>query len=547
MKKKYLILDCFVDEPACLGVPPFISPYPRYIFGALVDSGAEPSDIDYATIDSLRNSGYAIEGGYDTVFLIGGAVVPGRYLGSRIGSLAEMRRIVTVNPSARFAVGGLISRVFGEGHSNAAIISGDIEKYARSSHRGGAIDGTRTAGEISRWSVLGAGVVRRHPDFPDIICEIETYRGCPRLAHCSFCSEGLIGRVEFRDEEDIISEIETLIKNGVSRFRIGRQADILLYKTRMEGFTGGFPVPNPQAVKNLFRPLAEMRDSGLIRILNVDNANPGTIVNHPDESSEALSVISGAVTPGDTLALGIESFDPEVIAKNSLKVDRTGAVKAVAVINEVCGSRHEGIPALLPGINLVHGLEGESMKTFEENFSALEEILGMGLLVKRINIRRLLPFPGTPLYGRAIRTSKSIENRYEYYKKRIREEIEGPMLKKIYPPGTVLKDCRVLEIKSGYSYGKQIASYSITSKMPLTLETGKFYDAAVIAYRERSVLALPVPISLNTLPEKALALIPGIGMRRAADMILRRPFASMDEASAHLESVAPELARMISL
>ncbi len=34
MKKPYLILGCFIDGPACFGVPSFISPYPRYVFGA---------------------------------------------------------------------------------------------------------------------------------------------------------------------------------------------------------------------------------------------------------------------------------------------------------------------------------------------------------------------------------------------------------------------------------------------------------------------------------------------------------------------------------
>ena len=32
---KVTILDGYIDEPACLGVPPYISPYPRYIAGAI--------------------------------------------------------------------------------------------------------------------------------------------------------------------------------------------------------------------------------------------------------------------------------------------------------------------------------------------------------------------------------------------------------------------------------------------------------------------------------------------------------------------------------
>ncbi|HNW27281.1 MAG TPA: radical SAM protein, partial [Spirochaetota bacterium] len=123
------ILDCYVDEPACFGVPPFVSPYPRYIFGALADAGVDGSRIDYLTIDSLRAAGYRLERAYDMVFLIGGAVVPGRYLGSRIGTAAEIRRIAENNRNQRFAVGGLISRVL-PGGGNVNLVHNDIEKFA---------------------------------------------------------------------------------------------------------------------------------------------------------------------------------------------------------------------------------------------------------------------------------------------------------------------------------------------------------------------------------------------------------------------------------
>ena len=51
---KALIIDGYVDEPACLGVPPYLSPYPRYIAGALRERGLSESDIHYLTIDTLR-------------------------------------------------------------------------------------------------------------------------------------------------------------------------------------------------------------------------------------------------------------------------------------------------------------------------------------------------------------------------------------------------------------------------------------------------------------------------------------------------------------
>ena len=42
------ILDCYTDEPAGLGVPPYLGTYPRYIAGSLDETPY------YITIDDLR-------------------------------------------------------------------------------------------------------------------------------------------------------------------------------------------------------------------------------------------------------------------------------------------------------------------------------------------------------------------------------------------------------------------------------------------------------------------------------------------------------------
>ena len=97
----------------------------------------------------------------------------------------------------------------------------------------------------------------------------------------------------------------------------------------------------------------------------------------------------------------------------------------------------DSIPVLLPGVNLLHGLDGETMETFETNFRYLSEIMERGLLIKRINIRQVLPFPGTPAHMKKFVPGKSVENRFAYYRDRIRSEIEHPMLEMIYPPGTI--------------------------------------------------------------------------------------------------------------
>ena len=45
------ILDCYTDEPAGLGVPPYLGTYPRYLYGHLKQQSKE---ILYFTIDDLR-------------------------------------------------------------------------------------------------------------------------------------------------------------------------------------------------------------------------------------------------------------------------------------------------------------------------------------------------------------------------------------------------------------------------------------------------------------------------------------------------------------
>ncbi len=545
MSKRYLILDCFVDEPACLGVPPFVSPYPRYIYGALAAAGVDPSRIIYGTIEELREKGLILGDTFELVFLIGGAAVPGRYLGSRIGTAAEIGRILTLNRKQKFAVGGLISRVIEPSHDNAVLVMNDIEMYAHTAAAGRPDDGLRYPGELAGWAVAGAPIAALHPRSPDTIFEIETFRGCPREKHCSFCPEGLISEIQFREPGDILDEVDALIRAGATRFRLGRQADILQYRSSLRGYRGGFPEPDPSPVLELFAELRARRERGEIRVLNIDNANPGTMAHFPDQSVRILQGIVDSITPGDTLALGVESFDPVVVKANNLKVTGDEALRAVRLVNEVGARRADGIPVLLPGINLLHGLWGETASTFEENFRSLAAMRDEGLLVKRINVRQVQPFPGTPCREEPVKIPERVRNRFEYYREKIRSEVEHPMLEAIYPAGTILREMQILEIQSGISYGKQIRSYAITGRFPLELDKRSFVDCVVTGHRERSVTVLPFPIPINAIPQKGLESIPGIGKKLSSEIIMKRPFSSREEAAALLDRVPPAVASAI--
>src|SRR5437773_1554698 len=73
---KVVILDGYVDEPSNFGVPPYISPYPRYAAGAIRDAG---HTWEYVTIDRAR-AGHPRRG--DLRVVISVPIVPGKYLRS---------------------------------------------------------------------------------------------------------------------------------------------------------------------------------------------------------------------------------------------------------------------------------------------------------------------------------------------------------------------------------------------------------------------------------------------------------------------------------
>jgi radical SAM superfamily enzyme with C-terminal helix-hairpin-helix motif len=50
----------------------------------------------------------------------------------------------------------------------------------------------------------------------------------------------------------------------------------------------------------------------------------------------------------------------------------------------------------------------------------------------------------------------------------------------------------------------------------------------VTGHRERSLEALPLPVNINALPQKGLEFIPGVSKKTAPEIILKRPFKSIE-------------------
>ncbi|MCB1170892.1 MAG: radical SAM protein [Leptospiraceae bacterium] len=549
-----LILDFYVDEPACFGVPPYLSPYCRYAAGALVAGGIPQEKIQYLTVDQWRNQGKSLTDDHELILLVAGTTVPGKYLGGKIGTVTEVLEFIEkqkkADPACTIALGGPIRYADREIQDRIRdlggyLIRGDLELYAErlAAHPGSMKEAAREIFENSRFPVFaekrnyeqvdryatrGAFLTEIHPNRPYLILELETYRGCTRDVFCSFCTEAFYGRPEFRALDGILEEVRELYAMGNRYFRLGRQADLMTYLPDMNDFQKTFPRPVPESLEALYSGIRAAAPD--LKLLHLDNINPGLISTFPDESRKIIEIICKYNTAGDTAAMGMESADPVVIEKNDLKAGPEEVKKAIEIVNEYGAKRQNGLPRLLPGLNLLHGLAGESEKTFEHNYRFLKDILDSGLLLRRINIRQTVTYRNTRLdrmqkSGESKRPGKQerIHQRFIYYRDRIRKDIDHAFLMKNFPEGTLLKEVLLELTNEGYYLGRPLGSYPVTVKIPLDdrqaalyFESGTPLTCFVTGAEERSIRALCYPLKISQMGSIAFSQIPGVGKKAAS-------------------------------
>jgi len=543
------IVDGYVDEPAHFGVPPYISTYPRYTAGALVDAGVPREQITYHTIDALREEKRRwrdVEDA-DLMVYVGGMTVPGKYVGGTPAEPDEVRKLAWTADGTSM-IGGPVRFGVGETNEGASetarddldfdfLAMADVEAAAYDLVENGLEgfeDRYRGVPEETRWARAGAFVVEQHPNHPDyLIAELETSRGCPY--RCSFCTEPMYGDPDFRPPESVVDEVDALSDRGVANFRLGRQADILAYG-------GDGEAPNPDALRDLYGGIREVAPD--LETLHLDNMNPITIVKWPEQAREGIRVIAEHNTPGDTAAFGLESADPLVQEENNLNVSAEECFEAVRIVNEEAGFRPgeqpgtgpstgsdapNRLPKLLPGINLVHGLKGERAESFEHNKRFLQRVYDEGYMLRRINIRQVMAFEGTDMADTGAQIAKDHKQQFKEYKREVRETIDNPMLKRVAPVGTVLPDVTLEYHQDGKTFGRQLGTYPLLVGIPGERELGRTIDVALTDHGYRSVTGVPYPLDLNAASMDELQAIPGIGRSTAGDIVVSRPYDSVGE------------------
>lgn len=532
---KALIVDGYVDEPALLGVPPYVSTYPRYIAGAFLHAGIE---VEYLTIDQIREESRWLEPSeYDYMVIIAGLSVSGHYLGGTPLTLTELKKLVQTNPYPRkFLIGPIVLGYSLKGGTTALSTQLEEIEFLPSNNLRllwERINGrTFEGGEyefIDLVAPAGAEILKKHPRFPNVICELELSRGCERRdGFCSFCTEPLIwGRFTSRPLEGLIREVKALSNVGVKAFRFGRSANIFAY-----GEKNG--KPDPVIFEELFSEVSRFQPE----VLHCDNANPAYMYKHRKAVEKMLETIVRYNTPGDVLSFGVESFDPEVRRLNNIQGDPEEILEAVRMVNAAGASRVYGIPRLLPGINILGGLYGESEKTYDINYRWLKRISDEGLLLRRINIRQVMIFSSTTLYrlNAGKYRSRKYLSAFKRFKERVRSEIDLPMMKKVFPTGAVLRSVHREKKQGDITYGRQLGSYPVLVGVPeWKEEDGNIVDVIIANHGPRSVTGIVKGRSLNRAGYKEIIAVEGIGKKRAEKLIISRPFRNWEEVERIVE------------
>lgn len=568
------ILDGYVDEPANFGVPPYLAPQPRYVWGAAAEAGCE---VDYATIDQYRKDAdvRARLRQADLLVLYAAALVPGKYLrgtpinyeeallfakkhaGKTIlgGSCAVygFSRGGGVEPASRNALKPYLLGLstldtdaylwdhlqgrwglgealefpeYGVNPPPSAFVESKGRLMVRMTDKSGQpLQRRRTLEEWERFARAGVPAVEKHPDFPQpLIAEIETYTGCVRYVNggCRFCLEPREGKPVWREENDIAKEVGLLHQAGVRNFRLGGQTCFFCYKTKELG-DGDRPRPNPAAIETLLRGVRAAAPD--LRVLHIDNANPAVLATWPEETREIVRHIVEYCTPGNIAAFGLESVDENVFKENNLNSHADEVAQAVRILNEEGGRRGDnGMPHLLPGLNFIAGLSGESADTYDQNYAFLKSLMDEGLLLRRINLRQIMPISGglKPI-------SKRQHQRFLEFKRKVRETIDQPLLRRMLPVGTKLRDVWLETREGDNTFGRQLGTYALLVGVPYRLPLEAFADIVVTDYGFRSVTGFHAPFPVNAATARMFGALPGFGPARADKATKLAPFTTLDE------------------
>ena len=534
----WLVLDGYEDEPAAFGVPPYVGFHVRYICGVLESRGM---DYDYITIDQWRLGTRPNLSDLDGIVLIAGAIVPGKYLRGTPISFRETDEIVrTLKTDIPFIAGGWAIRGWRQQgwqplRKDLFLCVQDTDATLEYFLESGEFKHQRrTAEQWTKWAHSGAisKAVTTHPDIDGpLTYEVEVYQGCVRYKRgCKFCIEPKKGVPLWRSPEDVMTEVAYALDSGVTHVRLGGMTDVYTYMA--EGVVElEYPIPNPEPLAKLLHGL---REDERLDTLHVDNANPSIIAENLEPSTEITKTLVETLSDGSVLSFGLESADPTVHEENWLNCSASQLKIAIELINKfgrVRGKR--GLPTLLPGLNFIAGLNGETENTYQMNKDLLKEIRDDGMWLRRINIRQV--------EGEGFQEIPS--ELFNDFKTWTRETIDAPLLKELFPIGQNLSEVTweshdsrtrlpahlghehrdaAIHGRAGITFGRQIGAYPILVGVPYHIPLESKSNIVVTGHGARSITGVERGLKLSAVTQKQLEAIPGIGEKSAWKLISER-------------------------
>ena len=237
------------------------------------------------------------------LIIIAGVHTPGKYLSAVPGTLKEIIQLTKELNCKKTLTGPAVYGTSTEGGKFAERV--DLSNFNEIK------DFKFSYEAISEFAVKGAEIVKQIPNLR--IIELETSKGCSRKVHCSFCTEPIKNKIEFRKKQDILKEAKALNKLGVKYFRLGKQSDYYSH---------------PEAIDIL----KDIRKECNPKVLHIDNVNPVNVVSK--KGIEITKAIVKYCTDGNIAAFGVESFDPEVVKQNNLNADPEVTYEAGRILNK---------------------------------------------------------------------------------------------------------------------------------------------------------------------------------------------------------------------
>ncbi|MEC8264103.1 MAG: hypothetical protein VX011_01085, partial [Candidatus Thermoplasmatota archaeon] len=192
-----------------------------------------------------------------------------------------------------------------------------------------------------------------------------------------------------------------------------------------------------------------------------------------------------------------------------------------------------GLPKLLPGLNFIAGLNGETDATYGLNMELLHGLRSEGHWLRRINLRQV--------EGEGFQDVDS--DAFAGFKRRVRDEIDAPLLAEMMPIGGVLRDVHweahggrtrlpahdtpdhrdgSMWGGAGVSFGRQIGAYPILigASYLTTLEAST--DVMVTAHGQRSITGIELDMDPDLVTPAVLEAIPGVGAKAAWALVTER-------------------------